>query len=264
MSIALAVTRDGMPVRSWVLPGNTADVTTVKQIKEDLRAWRLGRCILVGDAGMHSTENLKALSRGLGRYILAVPMRKVKEVEAEVLIRPGRYRPVAENLHVKEVWVGQGERRRRYILCLNPLEAKRERERRAQTLAQLKEERAALEDGASDHPRAACRLLTRHRYRRYLTTDARGRPVIDQAKVKAAAAFDGKFVVITNDDTLSAEDAAQGYKSGWIIEACFRRRSRPASRCAPWSTGPPNGSSRTSSCACWRFRFSAPPRCAPV
>src|SRR6202789_3637452 len=101
--IALAVTRDGMPVRSWVLPGNTADVTTVARIKDDLRAWRLGRCLFVGDAGMYSADNLAQLSRGLGRYILAVPMRKVKEIEAEVLTRPGRYRPVADNLQVKEV-----------------------------------------------------------------------------------------------------------------------------------------------------------------
>src|SRR5919205_4231658 len=83
--IALAVTRDGMPVRSWVLPGDTADVTTVARIKEDLRAWRLGRCVFVGDAGMYSADNLKALSQGLGRYILAVPMRRVKDIEAEVL-----------------------------------------------------------------------------------------------------------------------------------------------------------------------------------
>jgi hypothetical protein len=68
--IALAVTRDGMPVRSWVLPGDTADVATVARIKDDLRAWRLGRCLFVGDAGMYSADNLAALSRGLGRYIL--------------------------------------------------------------------------------------------------------------------------------------------------------------------------------------------------
>jgi hypothetical protein len=86
--IALAVTRDGMPVRSWVLPGDTADVTIVARIKDDLRAWRLGRCLFVGDAGMYSAENLAALSRGLGRYILAVPMRKVKDIELDV--RPGR------------------------------------------------------------------------------------------------------------------------------------------------------------------------------
>src|SRR5690348_16969448 len=125
--IAMAVTRDGMPVRSWVLPGNTADVATVARIKDDLRAWRLGRCVFVGDAGMYSAENLAALSRGLGRYILAVPMRKVKEVATEVLTRPGRYEPVADNLQVKEVVVGDGERRKRYVLCLNPQEAERER-----------------------------------------------------------------------------------------------------------------------------------------
>jgi hypothetical protein len=85
--IALAVTRDGMPVRSWVLPGDTADVATVARIKDDLRAWRLGRCIFVGDAAMYSADNMAALSRGLGRYILAVPMRKVKEIELEVLTR---------------------------------------------------------------------------------------------------------------------------------------------------------------------------------
>ena len=56
--VALAVTRDGMPVRSWVLPGDTADVATVARIKEDLRAWRLGRCVFVGDAGMYSAANL--------------------------------------------------------------------------------------------------------------------------------------------------------------------------------------------------------------
>src|SRR5690348_500455 len=82
-----------MPVRSWVLPGDTADVTTVARIKDDLRAWRLGRCVFVGDAGMYSAENLAALSRGLGRYILAVPMRTVKDIATEVLTRPGRYKP---------------------------------------------------------------------------------------------------------------------------------------------------------------------------
>src|SRR5271168_1861695 len=221
--IALAVTRDGMPVRSWVLPGNTADVTTVARIKDDLRAWRLGRCLFVGDAGMYSAANLAQLSRGLGRYILAVPMRRVRDIEDEVLTRPGRYKPVADNLQVKEVWVGDGERRKRYVLCLNPQEAERDRTRRAQLLVELNAELALLEQRAADHPKAACELMASRRYGRYLSEDERGRPRLDAAKVKAAEKFDGKFVVISNDDTLSAEDIALGYKGGWIIESCFRR-----------------------------------------
>ena len=221
--IALAVTRDGMPVRSWILPGDTADVTTVARIKDDLRAWRLGRCVFVGDAGMYSAENLAALSRGLGRYILAVPMRKVKAIEAEVLTRPGRYKPVADNLQVKEVVVGEGERRSRYVLCLNPAEAERERRHREQVLVELTAELGLLREREADHPKAACTLLASRRYGRYLTTDYLGRPRLDIAKIKAAEKFDGKFVVITNDDTLSAEDVALGYKGAWIIESCFRR-----------------------------------------
>src|SRR5580704_2084991 len=221
--IALAVTRDGMPVRSWVLPGDTADVATVARIKDDLRAWQLGRCVFVGDAGMYSAENLVALSRGLGRYILAVPMRKIKEIEVEVLTRPGRYKPVADNLQVKEVVVGEGERRRRYVLCLNPEEAERQRRHREQVLTELTAELNLLRERQDDHPKAACTLLTSRRYGRYLSADYLGRPRLDAAKVKAAEKFDGKFVVITNDDTLSAEDVALGYKGGWIIESCFRR-----------------------------------------
>jgi len=56
--IALAVTHDGRLVRSWLLPGDTADVATVARIKDDRRAWRLGRCVCVGDAGMYSADSL--------------------------------------------------------------------------------------------------------------------------------------------------------------------------------------------------------------
>jgi transposase len=221
--IAMAVTRDGMPVRAWVLPGNTADVTTVARIKQDLHAWRLGRCLFVGDAGMYSAANLRELSRGLGRYVLAVPMRRVKEIEDEVLSHPGRYRRVADNLEVKEVWVGEGERRKRYVLCFNPAEAERQRQHRAQVLAELSSELRLLAERKEDHPKAACALMASRRWGRYLSPDGHGRPKLDAAKVKAAEKFDGKWVVITNDETLSTDDVAMAYKGGMIIESCFRR-----------------------------------------
>jgi len=88
--VGLALTRDGLPVRSWVFPGNTADVTTITHLKDDLRGWRLNRGVFVGDSGMFSEANQQRLRRALGRYLLAVPMRRVTEVPLEVLSRPGR------------------------------------------------------------------------------------------------------------------------------------------------------------------------------
>jgi hypothetical protein len=218
--IALAVTRDGVPVRSWVLPGDTADVTTVARIKEDLRQMRLGRALFVGDAGLYARANLAELSRGAGRSILATPIGRVKEIKHEVLSRPGRYAQITPNLRAKEVIVGEGERRRRYILCLNAEEAAREQRHRAEILELLQPE---LDRLAGDHPKAACRLIASKRFGPYLSLDAEGRPYIDRAKVRRAEQLDGKFVLTTNDDSLSAADIALGYKGMWIIEACFRR-----------------------------------------
>ena len=218
--IALAVTRDGMPVRSWVLPGDTADVTTVARIKEDLRQMRLGRALFVGDAGLYAKANLAELSRGAARYILATPIGRVKEIKDEVLSRPGRYAAITPNLRAKEVIVGAGERRRRYILCLNTEEAEREKHHRDEILELLQVE---LDRLGSDHPKGACRLVASKRFGPYLSQDERGRPFIDRAKVRRAEQLDGKFVLTTNDDTLSAADIALGYKGMWIIEACFRR-----------------------------------------
>ena len=218
--IALAVTRDGVPVRSWVFPGNTPDVTTVQTIKDDLRTMRLGRVLFVGDAGLYSRANLDQLAKGAGRYILATPIGRVKEIKDEVLSHPGRYADITPTLRAKEVVLGQGERRRRYILCLNEEEADRQRWHRAEVLKRLEVELASLRE---DHPKAACRLMASRRFGPYLSQDDQGRPYLDQDKIRRAAQLDGKFVLTTNDDTLSVADIALGYKGMWVIESCFRK-----------------------------------------
>jgi hypothetical protein len=114
--VALAVTPEGLPVRSWVFPGNTTDVNTVKKIRADLRGWNLARAIFVADSGMNSVENRDELSRACGKYLLATRMANVAEVKRDVLTKRGRYTVIRDNLHVKEVILGDGERRKRYIL----------------------------------------------------------------------------------------------------------------------------------------------------
>ena len=206
-------------VVKWIFPGNTPDVSTVQKVKDDLREMRLGRTLFVGDAGMYSKANLEELSKGAGKFVLATPIRRIKEIRDEALSHPGRYAEIAPNLRAKEVVIGEGERRRRYILCLNEEEADRQKWRRAEILETLKVELAALK---KDHPRRACQLLASKRYGPYLSQNEAGRPYLDQARIKRAEHLDGKFVLTTNDDTLSVADIALGYKGMWIIESCFR------------------------------------------
>jgi hypothetical protein len=231
--VGLALTREGLPVRTWVFPGNTVDATTVARVKDDLRGWKLGRAIFVGDAGMDSEANRKALSKGLGHYILAMPVGKLKEVQDDVLARPGRFRKVTETLEVKEVVIGEGERRRRYIVCRNQDEAARQHHHRDEILTALKAELARLDPAAPAHSKRACELVASARYGRYLTRGPGGRLALDPEAIRAAERLDGKYVLLTNDDTLTPEDVGLGYKSMMIIEACFRRMKTTGLRIRP-------------------------------
>jgi hypothetical protein len=184
MVVALAVTREGLPVRSWVFPGSTTDVTTVAKVKRDLKGWKLGRALFVGDGGLNSEENRHELAKACGTYLLATRLNSVNEVHQDVLSRPGRYRKVSENLHVKEVVVGgDGVRRRRYLLCYNPREARRQRKRRKQVVQQLEQE-LARHRNMSATAQWAIDLLASPRTKRYLTITQKAQIRLDRKAIQ--------------------------------------------------------------------------------
>jgi len=226
------VTREGLPVRSWVFPGNRADVTTVEKVRAELRGWDLGRAIFVGDSGINSVENREELSRACGKYLLATRMASVAQVKRDVLTKRGRYTVIKDNLHAKEVIVGDGERRRRYILCYNPKEAERQKTHREQIVAFLEGE---LDRHPSSKATAqwAIELLASRRYKRYLTITKGNTIRIDRGSIREAEKYDGRWVLETNDDTISVEDAACGYKGLMVIERCFRSLKRTQIKMSP-------------------------------
>lgn len=230
--VALAVTRDGIPVRSWVLPGNTADVTTVAKVRADLRGWNLGRTMFVADSGMNSTDNRTELAKACGKYLLACRMASIAEIKREVLGKRGPYTTFKDNLQAKEVIVGDGERRRRYILCFNPKEAERQAKHRQMIVEHLENELAGHKDHSAE-AQWAIDMLASRRFKRYVRTTKGGQLHIDRGAVADAAKFDGKWVVETNDDTISLEDAACGYKSLMVIERCFRSLKRTQIKMTP-------------------------------
>lgn len=67
-----------------------------------------------------------------------------------------------------------------------------------------------------------CTLRASARYGRYLKLTGHGQLVIDEPKVKAAERLDGKFVVHSNDDSLTAEDMALGYRQLQRVEEAWR------------------------------------------
>ncbi len=230
--VALAVTREGIPVRSWVMPGNTADTSTVERIRADLRGWNLGRAMFVADSGMNSEDNRAELARACGKYLLACRMASVAEIKRDVLSKRGRYTVFKDNLQAKEVIIGDGERRKRYILCYNPKEAKRQFKHR-QMIVELLETELDRHQDKSTTAQWAIDLLASRRFKRYLRITKSKQIRIDRTAIRQAAKYDGKWVIETNDDTISLEDAACGYKGLMVIERCFRSLKRTQIKMTP-------------------------------
>lgn len=230
--VALAVTRDGVPVRSWVFPGNTSDVSTVEKIRADLRGWKLGRALFVADSGMNSEDNRAELAKACGKYLLACRMSSVAEIKRDVLSKRGRFTAFKDNLQAKEVVVGDGERRKRYILCYNPKEAKRQQKHREMIVEHLEQELSSHRDKSAT-AKWAIELLASKRFKRYLRITKGQQVCIDRGSIKDAAKYDGKWVLETNDDTISLEDAARGYKGLMVIERCFRSLKRTQIKMMP-------------------------------
>jgi transposase len=218
MIVGVVLDDNGMPLCCEMWPGNTTDVKTLLPIVERIRErFHVDRFCIVADRGMISRETLEKLEAPENKipYILGERMRNVKEVREEVLSRGGRYREVYPEgklskdpspLKVKEVWVDE----RRYLVCLNQKQARKDALDREAIIASLEER---LKGGQKA-------LIGNKGYRKYLKVES-GSMSIDMKKVEEEARFDGKWVLRTNT-TWSAVKVALKYKELWQVEHAFR------------------------------------------
>jgi transposase len=216
MVVGVVIDGEGKPVCCEMWPGNTADVSTLIPVTDRIRSrFHIGKFCVVADRGMISAKTLEELDRKQIPYILGARMRKVNEIKLDVLSRPGRYSEVYPEgksskdpspLKVKEVLLNGN----RYIVCLNPRQARKDAHDRQAIIDSLEEK---IKTGPK-------KLIGNKGYRKYLKID-RGSVHIDQDRIEYESRFDGKWVLITNTD-LPADQVAVKYKELWQVEQVFR------------------------------------------
>lgn len=113
---------------------------------------------------------------------------------------------MADNLEVKEVVVYG----RRYVVCRNPAEAKKDAAARQAIVAKLE---AAL----AHSPKS---VVGNKGFARFVRV-GKGAVTIDREVIAKDARLDGKFVLRTSTD-LGTDEVARAYKSLWRVERAFR------------------------------------------
>ena len=202
------------PIASFLWPGNTADVTSLLPVIQRLRT-RFGveRACVVADRGMMSAATIAALEAQKIDYILGARERSSTEVRETVLHDDGATVPLTiprqrgeTDLAVKEVKIHG----RRYIVCRNDEEARKDAEARAALLEGLQRK---LATGAKS-------LVSNTGYRRFLAAPEGDGFAIDPAKVEADAQFDGIFVLRTSL-SMSALAVVLRYRNLLTVEQSF-------------------------------------------
>ena len=216
MVVGIVLDQQSNPICSELWPGNTADVKSLVPIVERLQnRFGISSVCIVADRGMISAATLAELEKRKWKYILGVRMRSSNEAKA-VVARAGRYAEVHPKsddpddpspLQVKQVWV---EDARRYVVCLNVDQAKKDRLDREAVIASLSE---ALKGGDKS-------LVGNKGYRKFLRAGGQ-QFTVDEDKINEEARYDGKWVLTTNTDLPTAEVALK-YKQLWMVEEVFR------------------------------------------
>lgn len=216
MVVGAILDNNGRPICCEMWPGNTADIRTLIPVVERLRTrFGIKNFCVVADRGMISAGTIEKLEENDIPYILGTRMRRVKQINTEVLTRAGRYRDVYPEssdpskpspLKVKEV-VHDGTR---YIVCLNERQARKDAADRQAIVESLEQQ---LKKG----PKA---LVGNKGYRKYLNVQ-KGSTSIDPDKIKSEERYDGKWVLNTTTN-LPADKVALKYKELWQVERMFR------------------------------------------
>jgi hypothetical protein len=203
------------PIASFLLPGDTADVTMLLPVISRLRArFGIDRACIVADRGMISAETIAALEAEGVEYILGVRERSSREVREHVIDDEGVAVPLIIPRQKGETQLAVHERTvagRRYVICRNEEEARKDAEARAELIAGL-ERKLAKGDKA---------LVGNKGFRRFLRTPEHDTFVIDHARVEADARFDGLFVLRTNT-SLSALQVVLRYRNLLAVETAFK------------------------------------------
>lgn len=112
--IALIVNEDGFPLSYETFDGNRSDVTTLETVIRMVeRKYGKARRVWIFDRGIISEENLQALRKRDGQYLVGTPRAKLKQFEKQLL--DGDWEKIRPDVEVQRVSTPAGDET--YILC---------------------------------------------------------------------------------------------------------------------------------------------------
>lgn len=180
--LAVVVNQDGLPFYWEVLPGGTADATTIAWLVDRLKKrFKANETTLVFDRGMVSDDNLALLENAEIKYISAMDRNQLetctdvdftnylhfdpKNIDEQVCELTDFIR-LDNNTYYREIKVKKG---RRYILCFNPQLFKDQRNARKQAIENFRVFASSLNAELLEAKKSRQRKATYRKFKHRIT-----------------------------------------------------------------------------------------------
>lgn len=211
--LALATTKEGLPIGFRLFPGNTAETKT---LLESVNSWRkyipIEEITIIGDRAMMSDSNLKQLESAGCNYIVAFPLRKLAKTQQAVVLDQSKYKQITADDEISRYRLLEIDGR---YLCVSysekrALKDQKDRERLIKKLHKKLESCKNVK-----------RLVNTRGYLKYTEITGQAIATINEEKIAEDAKWDGLHAVISNKMFRGIE-VYNKYRRLWVIEESFR------------------------------------------
>jgi transposase len=233
---------DGWPIAHHVFEGNKRDCSTVENVLNDLEdRFGLGRVVFVGDRGMVTSKNIDLLRSCQQGYVVGLNRRRRPEVLEYLKRATGRWQECAPGIVASEKAevpktlvqeVASDKPGVRVFVVHSDERMSYERTEREKAMQRVHEELDALKQrvakGKLKAPEkigaAAASILGRHHGFRYYDWELKDRQFHyfeHPVNFKQEQALEGKYLIQTEEQNLSALKAVEIYKELSEVERAF-------------------------------------------
>lgn len=241
VTLALATTKEGLPVGYKLFPGNTAESKTlIACILEWKRILPIKEVIFVGDRAMFSGDNLHEIIKNGYKFIIAMPLRKLNEtIKSKVL--DGKYYKLSQISEGSEIYWNSSfeyahqikilkeesvtKKRRAFqkidingkiVASYNTKRALKDQKNRERILKKIEKQVTKGNDIGSVKS-----AVTNAGLKKYLKISTEQKVMLDKSKVELDSKWDGMHGLFTNTN-LEPQEVMSKYRHLLLIEDCFR------------------------------------------
>jgi transposase len=213
--MALAVTKEGLPVGYELFAGNFYEGHTLQRVVGKLKEkLNIQRMILVADSGLFNKTNIDYLIKNDIEFIVGARLKNLSNRWQHKILDGKDYLKATTKEDNLRIYDFEYSEKLRLVVSYSEKRAEKDKKDREQAISKLKKRLKSNKNAKS--------LISNYGYQKFIKIEGESNVSVNKEKIMEAAQWDGLHGVLTNVKDLKAEKILEQYHGLWQVEESFR------------------------------------------